>query len=159
MERNQRPGGLSSPPRSDGDAQTLLHDLDADRAVLAARVAAPWWMYPALGITTSLYVASPALASDANRRIVAGLAIALSMLLLAGYRRVSGVKMSRVGVRGTVMLSGLVGAVLALSISFGLAAADARWWISIPAVVSLGLVVIVGGRFDRGYREALRRGR
>lgn len=160
MESNQHPSGDGGPRRSDGEARTLLDALDADRAALAGRVAAPRWLYPAFGVVAMLYVASPAIVSEASRRAVVGLAIASGILLLATYQRISGVKMSRVGAPGTAVLGGLTFAVLVLlSTSFGLAAGDARWWIALPAAVSFGLVVMLGRRFDRLYRERVRHGR
>lgn len=160
MESNQRPPALGGPRPSDDEAQKLLHDLVADRTVLAGRVAAPWWLYPAFGAVTALYVASPAIEPEGSRRVVAGLVIASGLLLHVACRRISGVKLSRVGAPGAVILGVLMCAVLVLlSTSFGLAAADVRWWIAIPAAVSFALVVILGRQFDRQYRQRLRRGR
>lgn len=137
-----------------------MHDLDADRATLAGRMAAARWLYPAFGVITALYVAAPAIEPEANRHVVAGIAIASAVLLPSAYQRISGVKVSRVGVRGTVILGVLMCATLVLlSTSFGLVAADAQWWIVIPVAVGFGLVVILGRRFDRLYRAELRRGR
>lgn len=160
MESNEHRPGPTPPKGRSGDVQNLLRDLDADRASLAGRMAAPWWLYPAFGVIIALYVASPAIESEATRRVVVQLAMASSVVLLFVYHRISGVRVSRVGVRGAVRLGVLVCAILALlSTSFGLASFDAQWWIAIPAAVSFGLVVILGRWFDRLYRDELRRGR
>jgi hypothetical protein len=160
MESNEHRPDPSTPEGSSGGAPELLHDLDADRATLAGRMAATWWFYPAFGVITALYVATPAIEPEANRHVVTGIAIASAVVLPSAYQRVSGVKVSRVGVRGAVILGALMCATLALlSTSFGLAAADAQRWIVIPGAVGFGLVVILGRRFDRVYRAELRRGR
>lgn len=160
MESHEHRSGLTTPKGSSNDVQNLLRDFDADRVALARRMAAPWWLYPAFGVITALYVASPAIESDANRRVVVQLAMVSTIFLLFGYQRLSGVRVSRVGLRGAVILGVLVCATLALlSISFGLASFDMQWWIAIPAAVSFGLVVILGRRFDFLYRDELRRGR
>lgn len=112
---------------------------------------------PAFGALTALYVATPAIAEDGSRGVVVGLAMASGILLLAGYQHISGVKVSGADGRGTVTL-GLCAVLALLSASFGLAAADLRWWISAPAAVSFRLVLIAGRRFDRRYRERLGRG-
>lgn len=138
----------------------LLHDLDADRAALAGRVAAPRWLYPAFGVIAALYVASPAIEPDTTRSVVLWLAIAFSLVFSFGYQRISGVRMSRVGIRGGMILGVLGGATFALlSISFGLASFDLQWWITVPTAAELGLMVILGRWFDRVQREELRHGR
>jgi hypothetical protein len=160
MESNVHPPEVNTPTGRSGDAQELLQDLNADRATLAGRMAAPWWLYPAFGVITAIYVATPAIEPEANRHVVTGIVIASAVALPLVYQHISGVKMSRVGAHGMVILGVMMCAtLLLLSTSFGLAAVDAQWWIALPIAFGFGLVVILGRRFDRLYRAELRRER
>lgn len=157
MESNENSPGLSRSADDSRDAQKLLHDLAADRDALAGRIVAPGWLYPAFGVIAALYVASPAIDPESVRNVVVGLAIAFTVILSFGYQRISGVRMSRVGARGAVILGVLLCATLVLlSVSFGLASFDLQWWIMVPAAASFGLVLILGRWFDHQYREGLR---
>lgn len=145
---------------SSTQAQQLLHDLESDRAALAERLAAPGWLYPLFALITAGYVATPALRSSEPRNVVVGILIVGTIVLLLAYRRLSGVRIGRIGARGGVLLGGLlVVTLLLLSTSYGLVASLSAWWVLAPAAVCF-VVVLIGGRwFDRLYREDLGHGR
>jgi hypothetical protein len=160
MESNQHFHEPGTPDRGPSDAAALLNDLAADRALLAGRLAAPGWLYPAFGALTALYVASPAIEPDSISRPVVGLAMASTIALAWAFQRISGVRVSRAGASARLTLGVLLCAILMLlSTSFGLASFGLYWWIALPVAVSFGLTVILGRLFDRQYREKVRRGR
>ncbi len=157
MESDSTTGSNARP--SGAQAQQLLCGLDSDRATLAERLAAPWWLYPLFALIVAGFVATPAIRSDDSRNAIVGLLIAGTIVLLLAYQRLSGVRIGRTGARGGALLVGLLGAtLLLLSTSYGLAASLSAWWVLAPAAVCF-VTVLVGGRwFDRLYRENLSRG-
>lgn len=159
MESDQHPTapGRGDTPRA---AAQLLDALAADRSQLAARLAAPAWLYPLFGVLTALYVAAPALAPGTARSLVTSSAIAATLALVWGYPRLSGVRVARAGASALLTLGLLLGAtLLLLSVSLGLASLGLRWWALLPAAASFALTVLLGRLFDRRYRERVRRGR
>lgn len=141
-------------------ADEALQQLDSDRARLADRLAAPAWLYLAFAVLAAGYVATPAIPSDGGRSTAVGALMAASILLGTGYRRLSGVRVRRTGPRGAGLLwVGLLTVLLLLSTAFGLVASLPSVWVLAPATVCLVVVLLVGLRFDRHYRENLRRGR
>jgi hypothetical protein len=160
MESNQHFHGPDTPDSDPGNAAALLNELAADRALLAGRLAAPGWLYPAFGALTALYVASPAIGPASASRPVVGFAMASTIILVWAYQRTSGVKVSRAGTPARLTLGILLGAtLLLLSTSLGLASFGLYWWIALPAAASFVLTVTLGRLFDRQYREKVRRGR
>ena len=144
---------------SDTQAQHALRDLGSDRAALAERLAAPWWLYPLSALIVAGFVATPAIKSDETRNAVVGLLIAGFIVLLLAYQRLSGVRVGRIGTRGSALVVGLlVATLLLLSTSYGLVASFSAWSVLAPAVVCFVMVLIGGRRFDRLYRENLSRG-
>jgi hypothetical protein len=140
-------------------AQQALRDLGSDRAALAERLAASWWLYPLSALIVAGFVATPAIQSDEPRNAVVGLLIAGCIVLLFAYQRLSGVRVGRIGARGGALLVGLlVTTLLLLSTSYGLVASVTPWSALAPAVVCFVMVLIGGQRFDRLYRENLSRG-
>ena|SRR5690554_1376118 len=157
MENYSDSGSPARP--SEAEAQQALRDLGTDRAVLAERLAAPWWLYPVSALIVAGYVATPAIQSDTARNIVVGFLIAVFILFLLTYQRLSGVRVGRTGVPGTALLVGmLVATLLLLSTSYGLVASFSAWWVIAPAAVCFAIVLIGSRRFDRLYRENLSRG-
>lgn len=141
-------------------ARQVLNDLDADRAALAARVAAPGWLYPLCALFLSAFVATPALRSDTPRSALVGALVAATVVLLLGYQRLSGVRVRRTGARGGLLVAGmLVATLVLLSVSFGLAASLSAWWVLAPAATTFVVVLLGSRRFDHLYRENLTRGR
>lgn len=156
---NHLPRETDASPHGPDHAARILGDLAADRATLAGRMAAPAWLYPAFGALAAAYVASPAITSTTASRVVVGLAMASTILLVAAYQRLSGVRASRVGAPARLTLvMNVVALLVLLSVSLGLASFDLRWWIALPSAASLALTVILGRVFDRQYREAVRLG-
>lgn len=159
MERDKGPSRTSPGITPDG-ASGLLNDLAVDRAVLADRLTAPWWLYPAFGVIAAVYVASPLIETDLLRRIITGIAIASTIVLVASFQRITGVKVARAGAPARLTLILLLLAVLLLlSTSFGLASFGLYGWIVIPAAASFGLTVVLGKLFDSQVRDKVRRGR
>lgn len=141
-------------------ARQVLHDLDADRASLAERVAAPGWLHSLCALFIAGYVATPALRSETPRDAVSGALVAATAVLLLGYQRLSGVRVRRTGARGGLLVAGmLVATLVLLSVSSGLAASLSGWWVLAPAAITLVVVLLGSRRFDRFYRESLTRGR
>lgn len=158
MENDSAAGPVVRP--SSTQAQQLLRDLDSDRAALAARLAAPGWLYPLFALIIAGYVATPALRSSEPRNAVVGILIVGTIVLLLAYHRLSGVRVGRIGLRGGALLGGLlVVTLLLLSTSYGLVASLSLWWVLAPAAVCFVVVLIGGRRFDRVYREDLGHGR
>jgi hypothetical protein len=136
-----------------------LRNLSTDRAQLAERLAAPWWLYVLLALLGAGYVATPAIRVDGARNAVAGALIGASVVMLAGYRRLSGVRVRRTGSSGAIVLVGLfLGTIVLLIISYGLASLLSAWWVLAPATICFALLLVGGRWFDRLYREHLRRG-
>lgn len=141
-------------------ARQVLHDLDADRASLAERVAAPGWLYPLCALFIAGFVATPVLRSDVPRSAVVGVLVAATAVLLRSYQRLSGVRVRRTGARGGLLIAGmLVATLVLLSVSFGLAASLSAWWVLAPAAMTFVVVLLGSRRFDCLYREKLTRGR
>jgi hypothetical protein len=144
---------------STAQAQEALRELASDRATLADRLAAPWWLYPFFALIAAGYVATPAIRSAEARNDVVGILIAAGVVLLLAYRRLSGVRVSRTGGRGAALLAGLLMVILLLlSTSYGLVSLLSAWWVLVPATVSFSVVLVLGRWFDRLYRENLRHG-
>jgi hypothetical protein len=158
MERDSRGTEPTTRP-SAAQAREALRELASDRATLADRLAAPWWLYPVFGLTAAGYVATPAIRSDEARHTVVGILIVAGVILLLVYRRLSGIRVSRTGGRGAAVLVGLLMAtLLLLSTSHGLVSLVSVWWVLAPTVVCFLTVLVLGQWFDRLYRENLRRG-
>ncbi len=159
METNSRSPDATADSSRPGNASGLLDELATDRAVLADRLAAPAWLYPAFGVLTAIYVASPLFGPGPGRRAIAGIAIAATFLLVWGYRRLSGVRVLRAGAPARLTLVLLfLATLLLLSVSLGLASFGLTWWIVLPALASFGLTVALGRLFDRQYRQKVRSG-
>ncbi|TWP32947.1 hypothetical protein [Leekyejoonella antrihumi] len=151
------PSGPSPSPAA--QAQQVLRELDSDRACLASRLAAPWWLYPVCALLVAGFIATPAIRADEPRNALVGVLIASTLVLLLGYQRLSGVRVGRAGLRGGLLIAGLLVATLVLlSVSFGLAASMSAWWVLAPAAASFLMVQVGGRRFDCLYRENLSRG-
>jgi hypothetical protein len=95
-------------------AEDVLRDLASDRGPLTARLAAPWWVHPLVALLVAGYVATPAISPGAVHNVVVGILAGAFVMLVAGYRWCTGVRLNRVGVRGGAVLAGLVVTVLLL---------------------------------------------
>lgn len=157
---NDRHGERGEPPDENRSvASSLLGDLTSDRRSLAARLVAPAWLYPAFGLITALYVAAPLIEPAPTRRAPAGLTLAATLILVWGYQRLTGVRVSRASAPARATLVGLVCAtLLLLSASFGLKSFGLDWWIILPAAASFALTVALGRLFHQQYRAALLHG-
>lgn len=148
-----------SPPAAEG-SQQLLNDLAADRTQLARHIEAPRWLYPVAGLLAAIFIASASIDGDMTRRVVAGLALASIFLLVWGFQRATGVKLSRAGRPAQLILfTHVLALLLLLSVSFGLASLDLHWWIILPALIGFALTVALGKRFHRQYSDEVRHGR
>lgn len=138
------------------DAPRLLAELQSDRARLAERMRPPRWFAPGFGLVTAACVSTPALPYDGTGNVVLTAALVASIALIAGYQRVTGIRVSRFGVREWALfaVSVLVSLVL-LSISFGLAAAELHLWIIAPAAAGFALVTWFVGMLNSSARDRL----
>lgn len=119
----------------------LLAELDADRRDLAGRLEGHPWLAVGFGLVAAAYVAAPAVPAGGPRTAVLVGALVASVLLLARYRRETGVRLAGLGGRAVGVLAATVALTLGLlSVSFGLAAADLRGWIALCAGVAFAVV-------------------
>lgn len=152
--------------RSSSDAQTFqaqaeraLHTLDADRALLADRVAAPRWFYPVLAIVAAGFVARPAAPSELVGNVVGGALVGVYIALLMSYSWGSQIRVGRSRPRAVMILIGLIGALVAVQIvSVVLVNLLSPWWVLAPSIVCLTVTLGVGLWFDRAYQDMVRRG-
>lgn len=89
-------------------AAQALRDLDEGRAAAARRVVTPWWYHPLLGVTFFVMVAG---LSRGSTGLLVGLALLAQGLLLALYRRLTGMWVNTFHVPGmqrTTVVSVLV---------------------------------------------------
>ncbi|PQZ93693.1 hypothetical protein CQ018_08525 [Arthrobacter sp. MYb227] len=132
MENNlpaEHPG-----PRN--DAALLLGSLNADRADLAKRLREPKWFAPGLGAIAAIFISSPAWAESFNRGFVLTSLVTLSIFIVLGYQRVTGVKLLGFRFReGALFAVAIVATLFLYSVSLGLAASGFRWWIMAPVIV------------------------
>ena len=136
-------------------AAAQLAALQADREALADRVVQPWWYDVALGLLLfgflssyafdSMWVTFPALVV-----FLAGLGV-----LVAAYRRITGVWVQPSGHRVFVMWGALV--LLVLVPAFVLAEGFDQHWVMVVAGAVLGVAVgVLSRRWGRAYAAELR---
>jgi predicted tellurium resistance membrane protein TerC len=151
MERNLWGDGESSPAA----ARHSLHALDADRAQLAGRLAAPWWYHAAGGLIAAAAVVWPA---DPSLRWLPVLACFAAALLGQAHHRTTGFAVSwPAGPQGWVLTVVLVLAVIGLlGVSFILVNVASPVWVAVPTVAAF-LVMLGGGLLhDKIYAEEIR---
>lgn len=130
----------TSQSESENHALGFEH-LHRDRQTLAARLGRQRWVGPGLGLVAAVFVASPAGPDDTWRRAIFVAALLASIVLVDRYRRTTGIKLSRVGARATVIYVAALGVSLVLlSVSYGLAASGLSWWITASAVTAFVVV-------------------
>lgn len=128
----------------ESDTGNILNDLDADRAGLAERMRAPRWFAPAFGAVAALYAAMPSIPNDGGRDFIFIGAVVASVILVTAYSRTTGVKASGFGARGWFLgAAGLLGVLVCLSVSFGLAAAGLHWWIALSTLAAFAWATII----------------
>lgn len=144
---------------SDDQTHKHLDILRSDRHDLAARLDGPRWLGPGLGVVVAAFVASPVVPDESWRNTVFLLALAASIALLASYRRATGIKLSRVGPRASLIYAVAAGlTLLLLSVSYGLAAGGLSWWVSASAVAAFLLVTWLVRLFISAARDHLHHG-
>lgn len=145
---------------SNAQVQQTLRVLDSDRAKLAERVAAPWWLHWILGVLVAGFVASTAVSDNTVRSMVAGGLVGAAVVVTFSYQKLSGIRVRRTGSAGVALVVGLVaGTLLLLSVAYGLAASLSAWWVLAPAVACFAMILGGSRWFDRIYRERLADGR
>ena len=139
------------------DADQVLRELSADRANLSERMRAPRWFAPAFGTIAALYAAMPSIPNDGGRDFVFVGAVVASIALCAAYYRATGVKASGLGARGWFLgVVGLLGILVCLSVSFGLAAAGLHWWIALSALAAFAWAAIIATLMSSGMQQRVR---
>ncbi len=142
------------------EAPRLLETLRSDREAFAGRMHAPRWLAPGFGLAAAAYVAIPAVSDDATRNFLFLAAVAVSTALMSSYPRVTWVKASRFSAGEWGLFTAcILGALVLLSVSFGLAAAELRWWIIASGAAAFAWVTWLAGRLTSAARERVRRGR
>lgn len=144
---------------SDMESNTakLLDELNADRADLAERMRAPRWFAPAFGAVAALYAAMPSIPNEGGRDFIFIGTIVASVILASAYYRTTGVKASRFGARGWFLCgAGLLGILVCLSVSYGLAAFGLYWWIVLPALAAFAWATIIVTLITSTLRQRVR---
>lgn len=137
------------------ESKDRLIELDADRASLANRVTTPWWLPAGFGLIAATYVVTPAFDGRATGVIIA--AIVMSIVLVAAYHRVIGMKIGRVGAVAWILLGAGVLVTLGLySVSLALASFRAYGWIVVPAIAAFALGAALTVLFTTAARERIR---
>ncbi len=149
------------PPRSSHDsALRALDDLRADRARLAGRLRPPRWLAAGFGLVAAAFIATPAVPEGAWRNTALFTVLVAWVALSFAAHHTTGIKLSRVGPRASlVTAAGLVATLLLLSVSYGLAAGALHGWIAGCALVGFLLVTYLVGRFLAAVRGHLSHGR
>ncbi len=141
------------------DHDQLLEDLRVDRQAMATQLSEPRWLAPGFGAVAAAYVATAAIPSDPWRDAVFVAAVAASLVMLSAYRRMTGIKLSRIGARAVIILLCAVGvALLMLSVSLGLAASGLTWWITASTLITFITVTWLAKRFIATASERVNRG-
>jgi len=154
MESNGR-----TDPRSGSEARRALHDLGADRATLAERIAVPWSVHALLALLAAVFVASPAVGSNVTRNTVFVVVLVLMLGVFADAERRSRVRRGRPGTPAVALAVGVLVAIVVLfSVSLGLAASVNVWWVALPAAACFAIALAGSRAYDHLSRRALRRG-
>lgn len=144
---------------SPAEARAALTALDADGALLAQRVATPWWYHPILALIVAAIIGSQALPGNGGL-VVLPLALLGLTLLVVTYTRHTGVSTTRpAGPRSRRLLFVLVCLMmvgLVSSTALKLTGSSPTWALLPAAVVALATLVL-GRRYDDALRTELAR--
>lgn len=125
------------------EAAALLSNLESDRSGLADRLRKPTWLAPALGLLAAIYIASPGLPETFARGGVLTPLVILSILVMLGYQRMTGVKLLRFRLfEGVMFAIAVLATLFFFSVSLGLAAGGLHWWILASAAA--GFLTVTG---------------
>lgn len=138
------------------ESKDILNDLDADRATLAQRVRTPWWLAAGFGLIAACFVLSPATGGNQSGVIIAS--VVLSVAMLAGYRKMSGLKLGGLGPLSWLIVLGALLLVLGLfSTALALASLGLYGWIAIPTALAFAVGVAATLLFTALARKRMRR--
>lgn len=141
------------------DRDQLLDALRSDRLAMARRLTGPAWLAPGFGLVAAAYVATAAIPSDPWRDAVFIAAVVASVAMLTAYRKTTGVKLSRLGARATVILLSAMGvALVMLSVSYGLMASPFAGWVAASILMTFLAVTWLARLFIRAASERVNRG-
>ncbi len=85
--------------------------------------------------------------------------LAATLVMLYAYRRTTGIKLSRLGVRAVVIFLCATGATLfMLSVSYGLAASSLTWWVAAPTLITFVVVTWFAKMFISAAGERVSNG-
>ena len=139
MENNLASGR----PDQRNDAALLLGSLESDRAGLTERLRETRWFAPGLGAIAAIFISTPALPESFNRGFVLTSLVMMSIFLMLGYQRVTGIKLLGFRLReGALFAIAIVTTLFFFSVSLGLAASGFPWWIMLPVIA--GFVAATG---------------
>ena len=137
---NNLPSGR---PDQRNDAALLLGSLKADRAGLTERLKKTMWFAPGFGAIAAIFISTPALPESFNRGFVLTSLVMMSIFLMLGYQRVTGIKLLGFRLReGALFAIAIVITLFFFSVSLGLAASGFPWWIMAPVIA--GFVAATG---------------
>jgi hypothetical protein len=138
-------------------ASDLLNELESDRTHLTRRLRSAPWLAPAFALIAAAYIATPALPGEGGRDFILIAALTIGVLLLAAFRRVTGVKLSRFGfIEWTLVVVAIVASLFLFSVSLGLAASGLTWWIAASALAGFAVVAGLVTLITASLRERLR---
>ena len=124
-------------------AALLLGSLKSDRAGLTERLREPRWFAPGLGVMAAGFISTPALPESFNRGFVLTSLVLMSIFLVLGFQRVTGIKLLGFRLREGALLAIAIGTTLFFfSVSLGLAASGFPWWVVAPVIA--GFVAATG---------------
>jgi hypothetical protein len=145
---------LAGAPDQQSDVETLLENLESDRVGLVERLRQPTWLDPSLGALAAIYIATPALPKTFDHGFVVTTLIIVSILLVLGYERVTGVKLLRFhAFEGGVFAAAIIATLVFFSVSLGLEASGLPWWIIASTVVGFVVVTLLARLAASSMRE------
>lgn len=143
----------SGTPRA---ASQVFDELQSDRERLAEHLRAPTWLAPGFGIVAAAYVSTPAFSGERTGKVVIGVALVASILMLGNLHRATGIKISRFGAREWALFAASVLSSWGLlSVSLGLAASGLHGWIAAPAFAAFALMTWLASVLYFSMRERL----
>ena len=137
----------SDRPDQGNDAAVLLGSLKSDRAGLTERLKEARWFAPGLGAIAAIFISTPALLESLNRGFVLTSIVMMSVFLVLGYQRATGIRLRAFRLReGALFAIAILTTLVFFSVSLGLAASGFPWWIMAAAiagfVAATGLVLL-----------------
>lgn len=144
---------------SSSHASDALSLVSGARAAAADRLVTPWWYHPILGLLIGSYFLASSLGDRTVQLIAAVVMLGGVGILVAAYKRLTGVWISGFRAGRASRWSYAIAAVLVIAIIAGSAVASSTsrtWPYWVTAVAMAVAVVLMGRRFDVALRAQLR---